>query len=351
MVSLAATFAIPGSLDTPTGGYAYDRRVIAELRRLGWRIDVLDLGEGFPDPSPRVRAAALDALARLDGQGPVVIDGLALGVMPEAAAVLGARRRAVALVHHPLAFETGLDPARAAALHASERAALAPVARVIVTSASTAELLVAQYGVGRERIAVAPPGTDRAPRAKGSADGRVNLLAVGSLVPRKGYDVLLAALAPLRELEWHLTVVGDRTRSPTTAQALDEQVDKLNLRERVVFAGALGAEALGERYAAADLFVLASRFEGYGMAFAEALVRGLPVIATTGGAIASTVPPGTGLLVPADDVPALTAALAVGIADASQRRQWAETAWAAGRSLPTWEATGQTFSHALRDAA
>jgi glycosyltransferase involved in cell wall biosynthesis len=314
-------------------------------------MDVLDLGEGFPDPSPRVRAEVLAALARLDGEGPVVIDGLALGVLPEAAAALGARRPAVALVHHPLAFETGLDPARAAALRASERAALAPVAHVIVTSDSTADLLAAAYGVARQRITVAPPGTDRAPRATGSRDGRLNLLAVGSLVPRKGYDILLAALAPLRGLAWRLTVVGDRTRDPATAQALDEQAHKLNLREQVAFTGALGTDALAERYAAADLFVLASRFEGYGMAFAEALVRGLPVIATTGGAIAATVPPGTGLLVPADDVAALTEALARGIADGAQRQRWAEAAWAAGQGLPTWEATAQTFADTLGIAA
>jgi glycosyltransferase involved in cell wall biosynthesis len=348
VVSAAATFAVPGSLDTPTGGYAYDRRVIAELRRAGWRIDVIDLGDGFPDPPPRIRADALAALAGLSGEGPVVIDGLALGVLPEAVAALAGKRPAVALVHHPLALETGLSDARADALRASERAALAGVSRVIVTSGTTADLLVGGYGVDRARIGVAPPGTDRAPRARGSAGAAVNLLAVGALVPRKGYDILLAALARLHRLEWRLTVVGDAARSPPTAKALADQVRELGLAERITFAGAVGADALAERYAAADLFVLASRFEGYGMAFAEALVRGLPVIATSTGAIPATVPPGTGLLVPADDVAALADALALAIADEPRRRQWGEAAWAAGHAFPTWEASAQSIADTLR---
>lgn len=350
MVSKAATFAVPGSLDTPTGGYAYDRRIIGALRQRGWRIDVLDLGEGFPEPSEAVRAGALAALRRGEGEGPVVIDGLALGVLPEAASVLGKGRPLVALVHHPLALESGLAPARADALRASERAALADAAQVVVTSPSTADLLAADYGVPRARISVVLPGTDRAPRATGSRGAEVDLLAVGSLVPRKGYDILLAALARLRNLGWRLTIVGDAERNPQTAKALGAQVRDLGLRGRVFFTGALAPEALAERYATADLFVLASRFEGYGMAYAEAIVRGLPVVATTAGAIPATIPPGCGLLVPPNDVAALTDALAVALSDGARRRQWAETAWRAGRGFPTWEQSAARFAQALRAA-
>src|SRR3954451_1766882 len=131
-------FAVPGDLATPTGGYAYDRRMIAELARLGWHADVIDIGSEFPRPSAAARAAAL---ARLDGvpkNGCIVVDGLALGVLPDEAAALAKHHTLIALVHHPLAFESGLSPAAAAALRESERAALASARHVVVTGAVTA---------------------------------------------------------------------------------------------------------------------------------------------------------------------------------------------------------------------
>jgi glycosyltransferase involved in cell wall biosynthesis len=118
----------------------------------------------------------------------------------------------------------------------------------------------------------------------------------------------------------------------------------------VTLAGTLSAEALAERYAGSDIFVLASRFEGYGMAFAEALVRGLPIVATATGAIPATVPPETGLLVPADDAGALASALRVALTDPVKRQQWSDAAWKASMELPTWQATGATFASALRAA-
>ena len=161
MVERAATFAVPGALDTPTGGYAYDRHVIAVLRELGWTIDVLDLGEGFPRPGKQGVDDAGMRLAQARPGHPIVIDGLALGVLPDIAARLCASHPLVALVHHPLAFESGLSPAEAQALHLSEKRALASARSVVTTSAATKDVLVAGYGVGAERITVVPPGTER----------------------------------------------------------------------------------------------------------------------------------------------------------------------------------------------
>ena len=159
-------FAVPGDLATPTGGYGYDRRMIAELRDLGWEIDLLDLGEDFPSPSDATRAAALTRLLAVPAGRAIVIDGLALGVLPEAALQLAGRNPLLALVHHPLALEWGLSPAQADALRASERTALAAVKGVVVTSAATAKLVASDYGVPAERITVARPGSDPAPLAK-----------------------------------------------------------------------------------------------------------------------------------------------------------------------------------------
>ena len=139
-----------------------------------------------------------------------------------------------------------------------------------------------------------------------------HLLSVGAVVPRKGFDVLVAALATLAELPWRLTIAGDLTRDPNEAARLDVSISQHKLTSRIAVPGAVSSERLAALYDDADLFVLASRFEGYGMAYAEALSHGLPVIGTTAGAIPDTVPQEAGLLVTSGDVDALAKALRTG---------------------------------------
>ncbi len=338
-------FAIPDSLATPTGGYAYARRMIGELGRRGFEIELIDLGHGFPRPHESVRAAAIGRISALAPDRPAVIDGLAFGVLPELASVARGHRL-IGLVHHPLAFESGLSAAEAAALRASERAALAGACHVIATSATTARLLISDYGVPAARLTIAPPGTDRAPSAHGSGGDVLALLAVGSLVPRKGYDVLVAALAQLADLPWRLIIVGDPSRDPQTAAALAADIARAHLSERITLAGVVSAEQLRALYLGSDLFVLASRFEGYGMAYAEAIAHGLPVVGTNAGAIPDTVG-SCAMLVDAEDVAALAQALRSLIGDRARRLRLAAAARAAAVSLPTWEQTVELFARAV----
>jgi glycosyltransferase involved in cell wall biosynthesis len=283
-----------------------------------------------------------------------VIDGLAYGAMPEEAQALREHYPMVALVHHPLALETGLGDAEAAALHKSERAALACARHVIATSVATARLLIADYGVPAERLTVVQPGTDRVAahesrRSHGSrrSDEALMLLTVGAIVPRKGYDMLVEALARLKDHPWRLVIVGDNTRSPETAARLDEDVARYGLSDRIEIAGPVSTERLAEFYAAADLFVLPSRFEGYGMAYTEAVAHGVPVVGTNAGAIPDTVPPGAGILVPPDDVDALANALRQLIDDAPERERLAAGARAASASFPTWRDSAVLFATVL----
>jgi glycosyltransferase involved in cell wall biosynthesis len=343
-------FAVPGDLATPTGGYAYDRRMIAELRALGWQVDVIDLGANFPHPDAAQKRAARDRLAAVERDVPVVVDGLAFGVLPEAANELRARNPLLALVHHPLALETGLSDAEADALRQSERNAIAATCCVVVTSAATARLLISDYGVRPHRITVAPPGTDRVALAAGSGDGIVRLLSVGAIVPRKGFDVLVEALATLTDLPWRLAIAGDRTRDAAAAARLDADIARFNLQDRIEVLGAVDHSRLAALYAGADLFVLASRFEGYGMAYAEAIAHGLPVIGTSGGATADTVPPSASVLVPPDDVGALAAALRRLIANAGERKRFASAARTAAAHLPTWADSAKLFVDAIERA-
>jgi glycosyltransferase involved in cell wall biosynthesis len=179
-------------------------------------------------------------------------------------------------------------------------------------------------------------------------EGAVNLLAVGSVVRRKGYDLLIEALARLTDLDWRLVIAGDCTRDRETSGALATRIVLLRLGPRMRMAGAVRHEELARLYRDADLFVLASRHEGYGMAFAEAIAHGLPVVGTKAGAIPETVPDGAGILVPPDDVAALAAALRSMIADADLRERCAAAARRAAPLLPTWEAAAQAFLGVLR---
>jgi glycosyltransferase involved in cell wall biosynthesis len=344
-------FAVPGDLATPTGGYAYDRRMIAELEKLRWHVDLVDLGDGFPWPSSEGRAAALAKLLAVPAGCTIVVDGLALGVLPDAASQLRARNPLIALVHHPLAMESGLTAEQADNFRATERAALAAASGVIATSTATAQQLVTDYSVPSDRITIARPGNDRVPLSQGSRDGTVHLLSVGAVVRRKGFDVLIAALATLADLPWRLTIAGDRGRDPKTAAQLDADIARCKFGSRVAVLGAVPAQRLAELYAGADLFALASRFEGYGMAFAEAIAHGLPVIGTTAGAIPDTVPAGAGVLVAPDDVGAFARALRGAIENPEQRRRLATSARKAAGLLPTWQDSAKIFSRALEALA
>jgi glycosyltransferase involved in cell wall biosynthesis len=344
-------FAVPGDLTTPTGGYGYDRRMIAELQKLGWQVDVIGLGDGFPRPSPETKTAARNKLAGVPKDCPIIVDGLALGVLPEAANELRERNPLLALVHHPLALETGLSPDDADALRKSETDALAAVRGVVVNSPSTGQLLTDDYEVPSEIITVAIPGTDRGEPAKSSSDGIVRLLAVGAVVPRKGFDVLVAALAAIKSLPWRLTIAGDRTRDQATAAQLDADIASHGLAEKIEVLGVLPADGLSALYTGADLFVLASRFEGYGMAFAEAMAHGLPVIGTTAGAIPDTVPPNAGVLVEPNDVKALSRTLRMLIENPKERLWLAAGAREVGAALPSWQDQAKLLAGAIEALA
>jgi glycosyltransferase involved in cell wall biosynthesis len=348
---------VPGRLETRTGGYEYDRRIVQGLRTLGWRVDVRELDESFPAPTAAARDAASVVLDNIPDRSTVLLDGLALGVLPDEAGRNARRVNLVALVHHPLAAETALEPGEAARLRESERRALESAAAVVVTSRPTAAMMP-EFGVSQERVFVIEPGTDAAPLARGSGGPDVHLLCVATLIPRKGHDVLVRALADLRpeggsrrsnaathrsdgridgEGGWRLTCVGSLDRHPETVAALRAQLAAAGLSDRVSLVGELESTALARCYDEADVFVLPTRFEGYGMVVAEALAHGLPVVATSTGAIGELVGDEAGVLVPPGDAHALSAALARVIADAEWRARLAGGARRVRERLPTWE--------------
>jgi glycosyltransferase involved in cell wall biosynthesis len=259
------TLALPGDPDTLTGGYLYARRLSRALRRSGLQVDPLRLDERFPFPDERALGHAATALAALPDGAAVLLDGLALGAMPAVVAAERERLRVVALVHHPLALETGLDIEVAATLERSEREALAAVHHVIATSPWTGGMLQSRYAVSAERLTVAEPGIDPAPPARGSGGPGLCLLCVATLIPRKGHDLLLDALAPLsRRTDWQLLCIGSTDRDPQHARRLDQRVRRHGLQGRVHFAGEVNPAALQRHFHEADAFVLETHLEGCG---------------------------------------------------------------------------------------
>jgi glycosyltransferase involved in cell wall biosynthesis len=339
-------FVLPGDPETRTGGYEYDRRIVAGLRALGWTVNVHALPGDWPSPSAGDRAEAARRFAALPDGARVLVDGLAFGVLPEVAAAQAARLRMVALVHHPLAEETGLTPADVRRLADSERTALGAARRVVVTSTPTAATL-AGYGVEPGRCAVVEPGTDAAPQARGSGTAAPVLLTVATLTPRKGHALLIQALAGLADRAWRLECVGSEQRDPATAAALRAQIAACGLADRVILRGETGPEGLAAAYDGADLFVWPSLYEGYGMALAEALAHGVPVVATQVGAARALVGDDAGLLVPPGDVDALRAALARWLDDPRLREQCAAGAARERARLPRWEQACATLAQVL----
>lgn len=339
-------FVVPGNPDTLTGGYLYDKHIARGLRATGRAVAVHRLRGPFPEAPPKARADAARLFAAIPDGSLVVADGLAFGVLPEVAQAQSRRLRLAALVHHPLAFETGLGEGAREALFASERAALAHARRVIVTSRPTADLL-AGYGVGRARIGIVEPGVDAAPLARGSAGPAVNLLCVATLTPRKGHAVLIAALAGIRDLNWRLTCAGGAQFDPGCARAIRNAVAVHGLTGRITLAGEVGPVKLNVLYDTADIFVLASFFEGYGTVLSEALARGLPIVSTTGGAIPVTVPRGAGLLVEPGNREQMAAALRRALNDPSLVARLRGGARQARTRLKSWPAAAARFAAEL----
>ena len=341
---------VPGPLDQRTGGYLYDARMASGLERLGWTVVVHSLEGEFPEGDARAEGSLDGVLAGLSERTRVLIDGMAMGALPGPIRAHSPRLRVLGLVHHPLADETGLDPVQQDRFAALEREALGACAGVLCTSAFTATRMEA-YGVPPARVRAVPPGTEPARPAVGPAAGEApRLLCVGTVLPRKGQDVLVKALARIQHVRWSCVCAGSLDRAPTYASAVRVQAADGGLSDRIEFPGECGQAALDDLFHSASLFVQPSHYEGYGMALAEALARGLPVVSTTGGAVPHTVPAAAAILVTPGDEAALADALRhllAGPAGFTRRARLAAAARTHALTLPTWDKAASSFAQAI----
>jgi glycosyltransferase involved in cell wall biosynthesis len=251
----------------------------------------------------------------------------------------------------PLADETGLAPDIAAELDLREREALGAAAAVVTTSPWAARRLAAHHGLEAKRVHVVPPGTDPAPLADGT-DGASRLLCVAAVTPHKGHDLLVRALGSVIDLPWSCVCAGTLRREPEYVARLRRLIAALGLDGRVRLAGPQTGERLAAYYAAADLVVLTSRGETYGMVVTEALARGIPVLATAVDALPQTLgraPDGSvpGLLTPPEDHGALAGALRRWLGDPGLRERIRTSARARRGMLAGWDVTSRRLGDVL----
>jgi glycosyltransferase involved in cell wall biosynthesis len=340
------TLVLPGDVDDPavaSGGNTYGRRMCEHLGA-----GKVAVPGAWPQGNPASLAHALGALR--DGET-VVIDGLVACAWPEIIGPAARRLRLAVIVHLPLGDEAGRDPALAADLDAREWATLHAVGAIVATSPWSARRLIEHHGLDASRVHVVPPGTDPAPLAPGT-DGRSQLLCVAAVTPHKGQDLLVEALASLDDLPWTCVCVGPLRRDPAFVDRVRRLIESQGLTDRVVLAGPRTGDELEASYAAADLVVLPSQAETYGMVVTEALMRGIPVLAAEVGAVPDTlgVAPGggvPGILVDEWDPKAFSMALRRWFTDPDLPDQLRTSARDRRRTLPDWASAARELSTVL----
>ncbi|MEU1973030.1 glycosyltransferase family 4 protein [Microbacterium sp. NPDC019599] len=336
----AVRFVVPQGVDDParvSGGNVYDARVRDALTRLGWAVLTTEVP---PD-------AAASALASARDDDLVLVDGLVAGRSAAALEAEAERLRLVVLAH--MVSEAFPDADEGAV--AGERRALAAAEHVIATSRWTRTQLAQRGLVAPARLSVAIPGTDDVPPAHGTRGGSA-MLCLGVVAPHKGQDVLVEALSGLGGGGWTCTIAGSVDAEPAFARRVVGRREEAGLRDRIRMPGVLAGAALDEALGGADLLVAPSRVEAYGMVVADALRRGIPVVASDVGGIPEAVASSeAAVLVPPGDAWALRVALERWVADPALRARLTGEARRGRDRLPRWTDTAARVAAVLEEVA
>jgi glycosyltransferase involved in cell wall biosynthesis len=347
----AVHVVVPDSVEDParpSGGNTYDRHVCRGLASLGWSVDAHMVPGAWPEPNQPGFEALADVLQRIGDDSVVLVDGLVGSAAPEVLVPEARRLREVILVHMPLGHDSD-DKTGNARTH--EAAVLTAAAAVVTTSQWTRSRLLELYPLAPDRVHVAEPGTEAADLATGTADGGT-LLCVAAVTFNKGHDVLLDALEALQDLSWRCVCVGSLDRDPAFAARIRHR----SLNGHVEFTGPRTGTDLDRSYAAADLLVLPSRAETYGMVLTEGLARGVPVVAADVGGVAEAVGYGANgvrpaLLIPPADPAALAAALRAWLRDPELRGRLRRAARERRETLAGWASTASALENVLAAAS
>ena len=352
----AVHVVVPDGIDDParpSGGNAYDRRICRGLAAIGWSVYERAVPGSWPWPDAAACATLTGVIAGIPDGAVVLVDGLIASTVPEVLVAEARRLRLVVLVHMPLG--DGLPGDEIDHARTQERAVLSAAVSVVTTSTWTRRWLLDRYALRPGQVHVAEPGVDASALAPGTAVGG-ELLCVAAVTPDKGHGVLLAALATLTDLPWRCVCVGTVDLDPGYVDRLARQAREAGIGDRVRFTGSLTGADLDVAYAAADVLVLASRAETYGMVVIEALARGLPVVATDVGGLPEALGRGAdgsrpGLLVPPGDSAAFAAALRSWLGDTDLRKHLRHAAQERRVTLSDWSLTSVRISRVLTQVA
>ena len=336
------TWAVEG----PSGGNTYNRELVAALRARGVEVEVRAVPGAWPEPAATDRAALA---AALDAPVTLVDAVVACAAPAEVAGAVAAGRTVAVLLHMLPSAVVGLPPDERARRVGAERAALRAASAVVCPSAAAAADVARRHGVAAR---VAPPGARRAALAAGSRPPR--LLALAALTATKDQLTLVRALSRLRDLRWTARLVGPTEADAGYADAVRAEIAATGLAERTTVTGARVGEALEAEWAAADLLVLPSRTETFGLVVLEALTHGVPAVVGAGtGAVdalaagAEAGEPAPGRAVPPGDPAALAAVLRAWLTSPGLRDAWARTARERRTRLPGWDLTAAQVLGAL----
>lgn len=360
-------FLVPANIRYNSGGNIYNARLTEGLRALGTDVEVIAVEGSWPESDAKERRRLASFLgarppATAGASGTVtIVDGLiACGAPDELEAAAAAGHPAWVLLH--MASPSHPD---------GERRALEAAAGVICTSPSVADHVKEHHGLPGARVAL--PGTDPAPVAAGSQPPHI--VAVAALLPNKCQLLIVKALAQLKDLPWTASLVGALDGDPAYAEQVRAAIAEDGLGDRIRLTGQLVGDALAAEWHRADLSLLVSRSEAFGMVVTESVARGIPVIVREGtGAVDALAlgrtgrHGGCGAHQPsahahqyraqgrADPLPgaavgftgperthpdALAGAIRKWLAEAGLRAEWQSRALAARQHLPGWAATAR----------
>lgn len=316
-----------------TGGWVYNSRLAAELAKQVSGFSELSVPIAFPRIEDGARAKLARAFADFPDDAVLLSDHLHIADLEP---LLRERRfGVVSIFHHSQAIE---DEANGVSIdRGPEWRGLVVCDAVIVTSEATKGYLMRHYSMAPERVLVAIPGND--PVFRSAADSIAisrTILSVGAVIPRKRYDYLIEVAQQLRARDWQWLMVGDLARHPDYFEALRNQIGDAGLGQVIRLTGAVPDADLARIWSTASLFVAASQYEGYGMAVADSLRHGVPVVTTSSGAVVTWAHEGV-VFAPSEDASGFAAVIDALLAEPDQLAELADAAWTFGSALPDWQ--------------
>lgn len=294
-------FLIPGDIDTLASCYIYDKRLIEGLKQRGHQVEVHRLNDDFPFPSDESIQHCSQTVKNIAKSETVIVDSLALGVIPSILKELSLTNPVIGLIHLPLSADPNYSAYQRTLITSQEIEAFRLVKNFIVSSEFTRETLI-NFGIEEHKINLVIPGIDDFPQKKNYPDQPTKLLSIANMCRSKDHSLLVRALTALKDKDWVLHCYGNLDWDRDYLADFQSLIRKNNLQKKILIHSTISGQELSDAYLDADLFVHPSDFEIYGMALVEALAHGLPVIASTGGGILKTIPPKMGQFFKPSDV-------------------------------------------------